>query len=225
MKRILVIIIVLALGLSVSAQQTCPDDNHPHAIDLGLPSGTKWACCNVGAAKPEKYGSYYAYGETGTKSSYDVDTYEWSNDWDFTEYSIYSNLGANFFTDEKVSFDTDDDAANANWHNEWRMPNIEEFDELIDHTTYKWVNNFNGTGVKGCLFTAPNGNCIFLPAAGWRKGASLNKAGTDGRYWSSSGSTNNQYIAWCLGFDSGSDDSYYDGIDRAIGQSIRAVWP
>lgn len=52
------------------AYTSCPDSHHPHLIDLGLPSGTKWACCNVGAQKPEDYGGYYAWGETAEKNSY-----------------------------------------------------------------------------------------------------------------------------------------------------------
>ena len=245
MKRIIIIIIAFAFSVFASAQKgrynkgrrpvrtsqrvtprptikTCPDNNHPHAIDLGLPSGTKWACCNVGSEKPERYGNYYAYGETGTKSNYDVDTYEWSDDWDLTEYGIYHNLSARFDTDEFENLDLAYDAANVNWHGEWSMPKIENLNELIENTTYKWVNNFNGTGVNGALLTASNGNCIFFPAAGWRNGMSLDKAGSECRYWSSSGSTNNQYIAWCLGFDSGGED-YYEGKDRTNGLSVRAV--
>ena len=76
MKRLLLILFFLSFGLSIMAQSSCPDNHHPHMIDLGLPSGTKWACCNVGAVIPEGYGGYYAYGETEEKEVYDLYNYQ-----------------------------------------------------------------------------------------------------------------------------------------------------
>ena len=69
---------------------TCPDKNHPHAIDLGLPSGTKWACCNVGASAPWEYGGHYAWGETDVKSYYNNDNYQYFKNLKFVD--IGSNI-------------------------------------------------------------------------------------------------------------------------------------
>ncbi len=94
-------------GGEISGNKTCPDGNHPHMIDLGLPSGTKWACCNVGASKPEDYGNYYAWGETQPKSVYDEDTYA------YYQNGSYVNIGSDIAG-------TGYDAATANWGAPWR---------------------------------------------------------------------------------------------------------
>ena len=81
MKMIFFIFALMFMAHTACAQ-SCPDDNHPHAIDLGLPSGTKWACCNVGATTPEENGGYYAWGETEEKELYDISTYIYGNIYD-----------------------------------------------------------------------------------------------------------------------------------------------
>lgn len=139
--------------------ESCPDDNHPHAIDLGLPSGTKWACCNVESSSPEGYGGYYAWGETEEKSDYDRYTYKYYND--ITGYII--NIGSNISG-------TQYDVAHVKWGGSWRMPTKDEIEELVNNCTWKWTT-YNG--VNGQLVTAPNGNSIFLPAAGNRLGTDL----------------------------------------------------
>ncbi len=269
MKRFAIILMALALGLSVSAQRgrynkgrkpvrttqrvtprpattikTCPDNNHPHAIDLGLPSGTKWACCNVGASKPEKYGSYFAWGETSSKTNYDEDTYKWYKkgewivdeeldegyyDYSITKYCTDPKDGWNGFTDNKTILELADDAAHANWGGEWCMPDSTDFEELIEYTTNKWVKNFNGTGVKGCLFTGKNGKRIFLPAAGCRFGTMLCYTGS-GYYRSNSLETDvpscaNNLILYPEDMHVG-DDSIEDYIHtRALGFTVRPVCP
>ncbi len=132
-------------------------------VDLGL--SVKWATCNVGASSPSDYGNYYAWGETSTKSSYTEDnsrTYEKSMG-DIAGNSSY-------------------DAARANWGGSWRLPTEEEIDELVDRCDATWTTM---NGVKGHKFTGPNGNSIFLPAAGWLSGRWLCSTEENARYWSS----------------------------------------
>ncbi len=141
----------------------CPDGHHPHMIDLGLPSGTKWACCNVGASSPEEYGGYYAWGETEEKSYYDWSTYKYRNDDGLlTKYCTNSYGG---IVDNKTILDLEDDVAHVKWGGSWRIPTSEEIIELIDNCTCTGVI-FND--VNGYIVTSrSNGNSIFLPAAGY----------------------------------------------------------
>ena len=189
-------------------------------VDLGLPSGLLWATCNVGAATPEGYGDYFAWGETQPKTNYDWSNYQHCNgDYNqLTKYCSRSGFGYNGFTDYLTTLLPEDDAATANWGNGWRMPTQEEWDELLDNTTSVWTTR---NGVNGRLFTASNGNSLFLPAAGYRASSSLYKAGSDGYYWLSSINWNYPDEAWLFYFYS---DSYFWGyLDRDWGQSVRPV--
>ena len=197
----------------------CPDDHHPHAIDLGLPSGTKWCCCNVGASTPEGYGGYYAWGETSEKSMYDWNTYKWCNGSysSITKYctdSYYGNV------DGKTVLDLSDDVAHVRMGGSWHMPSTEQQRELINNCTQTWTQQ---NGVNGILVTGKNGGQIFLPAAGYRWGDYLYDAGSYGDYWSSSLSPGGDYYAYYLYFDSGS--WYWYNYDRNVGHSVRAVCP
>ena len=187
-------------------------------VDLGL--SVKWATCNVGADSPEDYGDYFAWGETQPKSYYDLSTYKWcegSND-TITKYCNDSNYGT---VDNKTILELSDDAANANWGGSWRMPTKAEQEELRNKCTWTWEQK---NGVNGYTVTGQNGNSIFLPAAGFRYGSSLYRAGSYGCYWSSSLSTDNSYYACKLFFYSGSVSSTsYDYRD--IGRSVRPVLP
>ena len=152
------------------------------AVDLGLPSGTKWASCNVGATKPEEYGDYYAWGETETKSDYSWNTYKWCNGTPQT-LTKYCTSSSNGKVDNKKVLDASDDVARVKWGGSWRIPTQDEVEELKDKCSQEWITV---NGVKGRKFTGPNGNSIFLPAAGYRVSSFLSGAGSDGRYWSSS---------------------------------------
>ena len=154
-------------------------------VDLGLPNGTLWATCNVGANTPEEYGDYYAWGEITTKDSYIWSTYRWCNGSEntLTKYCSSSNNGYNGFTDTLTTLEASDDAATTNWGAGWRMPTIEEMWELSNNCTHEWTTQ---NGVNGMKYTGPNGNSIFLPAAGCRGGSFLFDAGYYGYYWSSS---------------------------------------
>ena len=184
MKKLFILAALALIPFFAKAQNLCPDDRHPHVIDLGLPSGTKWACCNVGASKPEDYGSYFAWGETRAKSNYDWSTYRWCNGsyTTMTKYNYDSSYGT---VDDRTRLELSDDAARANWHGSWRMPTIAECRELKDNCSYEWTTV---NGVKGGKFTSrSNGRSIFLPAAGFRGGTSLyNYRGMgEGNYWAS----------------------------------------
>ncbi|MBQ4387484.1 MAG: hypothetical protein II822_07775 [Prevotella sp.] len=148
---------------------TCPDENHPHIIDLGLPSKTLWACCNTGSAKPEAYGGYYAWGETETKHDYKQSTYKYYNG---KEYIFIGNdiVGTQY------------DAATADWGAPWRMPTNDETLELKANTTIEEVEL---NGVKGKKFTGANGGSIFLPYAGIITDQGEWGQGQYGHYWSS----------------------------------------
>jgi hypothetical protein len=189
-------------------------------VDLGLPSGLLWATCNVGASAPEDYGNYYAWGETTPKDTYNWSTYQYCNGSNstMTKYCTNADYGNNGFTDNLTTLLPEDDAAAANWGGNWRMPTKEEFQELYNNTTVTWTQQ---NGVNGRLFTASNGNSLFLPAAGYRSGSSLYDAGSWGDYWLSSLDTDNPYCAWYFHFYSDYCSMYYDY--RYCGQSVRAV--
>lgn len=136
------------------------------AVDLGLPSGLKWASCNVGAEKPEDYGNYYAWGEVLPKENYSWATYKYANEASsnkLTKYCDNTKYGDNGFTDNKTALDLEDDVAHVNWGGNWRMPTDDEWSEL-NNCTWTWVTQ---NGVNGYLVASKtNGNSIFLPAAG-----------------------------------------------------------
>ena len=187
-------------------------------VDLGLPSGTLWATCNVGADSPEEYGDYFAWGETVSKDYYDWTTYKWCNGSmeGITKYSY----GDNGFADFKSELDPEDDVAYVHWGPSWRMPAKAQQDELREHCTWTWTTL---NGVNGCLVTGPNGNSIFLPAAGYRWKEILLGVGedSDGIYWSRSLNFVLSEVAYCLYFNS--DNSGRSCNDRSLGFPVRAV--
>ncbi len=200
------------------------DMNNPQEheyVDLGLPSGTLWATCNVGASKPEDYGDYFAWGETKKKDVYDWNTYKHAKGAidKLTKYCNKSDRGYNGFADTLTKLQPVDDPATANWGNDWYTPKKEQWDELYEHTNSEWTTR---NGVEGWLFTSRrNGNSLFLPAAGSRWDGELYDAGGNGYYWSSSLRSDYPYDAWYFGFLS---DAYYMGYrNRGCGQSVRAV--
>jgi len=207
------------LTMGIDIMVSTPNVAHEY-VDLGLPSGLLWATCNVGANTPEEYGDYFAWGETQPKDTYNWSTYQYcmgSNN-TLTKYCNISSCGYNGFTDNLTTLLLEDDAATANWGYEWRMPTQAEWQELYQNTTHTWTTQ---NGVNGRLFTATNGNSLFLPAAGYRTNSSLGDAGSYGHYWSSSLHTVFPYGAWSFCFDS---DSYYMGnYARCCGQSVRPV--
>ena len=202
-------------------------------VDLGLPSGLKWAKCNLGASKPSDYGDYYAWGETAPKADYDWATYKWmqagqSDSKYITKYTIadgetegiWYDSSRKFIGDNKTALDAADDAATAKLGSPWRMPTIDEIQELIDKCTWTWTTQ---DGVNGYQVDGPNGNAIFLPAAGYRKVSGLKYAGSQGYCWSSSLSTTESNCAYSL--DLNSDRYLIARTYRYFGYSVRPVRP
>ena len=199
---------------------TPPDDGNHEWVDLGLPSGTLWATCNVGASSPEEYGDYFAWGETTPKDYYDWSTYKWCNgsNTTMTKYCTNSSYGYNGFVDNKAELDPEDDAAYVNWGASWRMPTTEQQRELYEKCSSVWTTQ---NGVNGRLFIGPNGNTLFLPAAGDRWYDSLYYAGSWGYYWSRTLYGGRPGYAYYLAFYSDLVSWYYDG--RGSGFTVRAV--
>ena len=188
---------------------SCPDGHHPHAIDLGLPSGTKWACCNIGATSPEGYGGYYAWGETSEKSEYSWDNYAYYNSSTNEWISIGDDIAGTSY-----------DVAHVQWGSPWVMPSHERQMELVDYCSRERTTV---NGVYGTLVTGPSGGQIFLPAAGLRWDDYLNFAGSYGYYWSSTQNPDYSSDAYNLYFGSG----YWGWGNgrRLYGESVRAVCP
>ena len=149
------------------------------AIDLGLPSGIKWASCNVGATTPEEAGGYFAWGEIEEKENYGWENYIWCNGsgLSLTKYCVKEGYGT---VDNKTLLDVENDVARAVCGGNWRMPTTAEMQELIDNCTWEWtsVNDVEGYRVIGS-----NGNNIFLPAAGLNDNDAVENVGI-GYYWS-----------------------------------------
>ena len=199
-------------------------------VDLGL--SVKWAKCNLGASKPSDYGDYFAWGETEPKTDYTWATYKWmqagKSDWQYiTKYTaadrktegIWYDSDGNFIGDNKTTLEAADDAATANLGSPWRMPTKKEYDELVDNCTWTWTtqDGVNGYEVK----SKKNGNTIFLPTAGYRRGSELVNAGGEGSYWLSSLSV--RPYAYILSFFSRTHDMGF--THRYAGFPVRPVRP
>ncbi|HRF86401.1 MAG TPA: hypothetical protein PLN34_07575 [Alloprevotella sp.] len=189
----------------LKAYAKCPDGHHPHLIDLGLPSGTKWSCCNVGASSPEGYGGYYAWGETEEKAVYDLNTCLYYKE------NRYVHIG------DEIS-GTQYDVARVKWGAPWRMPTLSEMHELWENCSRLWAQQ---NGVNGICVTGPNGNSVFLPAAGDRRNESLSYDGSSGYYWSGTLDSGDEIHAYHLGFSSGGWG--WSDYSRFNGHSVRPV--
>ena len=189
-------------------------------VDLGLPSGTLWATCNVGANAPEEYGDYFAWGETQPKNYYDWSTYQYGSEYNqLTRYCSNLNYGQNGFTDNLTTLLPNDDAATASWGSGACTPTEDEWRELNQKCWHVWTTQ---NGVKGLSFTGPNGNSIFIPAAGIRRFDRLDDAGFTGYYWSSSLYINEPYGA--RGIDFTTDSNIHTNyMPRYCGVSVRPV--
>ncbi|MBR5936460.1 MAG: Ig-like domain-containing protein [Bacteroidaceae bacterium] len=202
------------------------DDPEYEFIDLGL--SVNWATFNVGAYYPEEFGSYYAWGETTTKSIYNWSTYKYCNGKynTLTKYCNNPEFGYNGFTDGKDTLDFIDDVARVQWKGEWRIPTIDEFNELRDNCT---IINTTLNGVNGYLFTSNvskyKDKSIFIPTAGYYKGVEIIDRGTVAYY-----STNtlmlpdeNPAVPEVFLLSPKNNNSYASG--RSNGWPIRPVYP
>ena len=170
---------VLVLPLTkVETPEEPVTGNGGNAIDLGL--SVKWADRNVGADSPEAYGEYYAWGELTSKTDY--------NEWNCATYG--NNTGV-------ISGNATYDVATANWGDGWRLPTVDEINELMEKCTFSWVeqNGVGGTLVEG------NGNSIFLPATGYYKETAIKYEGTYGTYWTGTPNDSYNYQASTFAFD------------------------
>ena len=181
-------------------------------VDMGF--GLLWATCNVGATNPWDYGDYFAWGETQPKSSYSWETYIWGDSITFTRY-----------THPNDTLLPEDDAATANWGGDWRMPTRSEWNTLATSSLYTrtHVTNYQGSGRNGIVVTCRYGRCegnsIFLPYAGLKLYSSRQEI-TKGYYLS--GILQTERYAHGVRLES-STYIRYDGINRRIGASVRAV--
>ena len=195
------------------------DGNHEF-VDLALPSGTLWASCNLGANSPEDYGDYFAWGETSLKDYYDWSTYKYCNGSDSTllKYCTIADYGYEGFTDHLTVLLPEDDVATFFLGEDWQMPTDSEWEELINTTTSTWTTQ---NGVYGRLFTASNGNSIFLPAAGFRWVDLIGDVSSQGLYWSNYCFGSNPKLAGALNFRN--DYCLVVASERSRGYTVRPV--
>lgn len=191
--------------------------DYHECVDLGLPSGTLWATCNVGAESPEEYGDYFAWGEVEPKSIYNESTYKYRNGSDgrLTKYCTQSDYGT---VDSETELDLEDDAAYMNWGEGWRMPSVDQFTELCTKCAWVWTTENNVYGLK---VVGQNGNSLFLPAAGGRSGDYLYYAGSLGYYWSRWLHASYSVDAYGLYF--GSTSIGWNNDSRYTGFAVRPV--
>lgn len=206
-------------------------------VDLGLPSGLKWADRNVGASSPEEAGLYFQWGDTVGYTAEQVEAGEKTFNWD--SYFDTTDGGSTFTkyaTDKLTTLESSDDAATVNMGGSWRMPTDTEISELINNTTPTYIdlngNKYTQSGavdgdiveynLKGVKLTGTNGNSIFIPAAGGCNETMLNYMSYYGRLWSSSLFASRSQYAKCLYFTYGGDLDV-SNYNRYYGLSVRGV--
>ena len=205
----LVVIVNRVLEGNPTSYRLCPDNKHPHLIDLGLPSGILWSCCNVDAKTPQSYGGYYAWGETKQKSYYDWSNYSHCDGTEETCHDLGGYIGGSV-----------NDVAHTKWGGKWTIPSNTAWEELDGNCTYEWTTV---NGVKGAKLTSKiNGASIFLPAAGWRWQSDTSDVGVSAAYWASVQNDRNLSQAHNIYFYS---DHFITGVisSLAYGRSIRPV--
>ena len=208
----------------LSPSLDCPDENHPHAIDLGLPSGTKWACCNVGASSPGESGGYYAWGETCEKEMYD---WEYYADWEEGQYGNPGSI-AGLFSNSIAGSSLD--VATVVMGAPWCMPTNEQQGELVEYCTFEWAG--------GLLVTGKNGGRIFMPATGCKPFPDDNTFAEMGEphfgsYWSDEFSPEYNMFGRVFSFYYYEETEEYEAglsvkrenYNRCDGLTVRAVCP
>ena len=205
------------------SNEFCPDGNHPHAIDLGLPSGRKWACCNIGAKSPSECGNYFAWGETTPKTSFTMTNYKWysgGDDHKITKYCSNSEYGV---VDYILGLELEDDAAFVNWGPEWRIPATALIDELLENCTNEWTKV---NGMYGYIFKSKTNNgAIFFTAGGYYYMNDVYEFESTGCFWSRYNSTRKPYMAYFLCFRYGEMGTLsLLSLNRHCGCTIRAVY-
>ncbi|MBP5480152.1 MAG: hypothetical protein J6Y22_00170, partial [Paludibacteraceae bacterium] len=219
-------------------------------VDLGLPSGVLWATCNIGAKSPVETGDFFSWGEIKKKKEYNWNTYKWSKitkngtykDANGKEKPAYKKVQTKYCANSYIEYEgkkyvkkgadmdsmrtllPEDDAATAQWGNKWRMPTIENMEELIEWCDWFWVPNYNKTGVAGIMgVSKKNESFIFFPAAGFMFNKSLNEVGKFGAYWSSNLEKNVDYMQNMLD-PSAKSMGFYFGTKKIGGAWVRSNW-
>lgn len=196
---------------------TGSSDGHDY-IDLGLPSGTFWASCNVGASSVAGNGEYYQWAETATDTYYGWSTYKYCNGSQktLTKYCDTPSYGT---VDNIMELELSDDVAHEKWGSSWRIPSYAMFEELKNECSWCWLNS---NGQTGMIVVGPNGRSIFLPAAGYREQSNKLKIGEQGRYQTANVRAGNPSAMWYLSVDD--KDVVLSYFDRCCGYSVRPVY-
>ena len=180
-------------------------------VDLGLPSGVKWATTNVGANAFDEYGDFYAWGETKPKTNYTEANY------DYYKNGAYISIGTDISG-------TQYDVAHVKWGENWCMPTMKDFQELVKECTWTWTTQYR---VNGYIVKGKNNKTIFLPAAGSNFYGDKSNQGKEGLYWASISPSiydpTNDWGAVFLKFDS-SSKTYNGGTYRFTGCTVRPVY-
>lgn len=195
-----------------------------HYVDLGLPSGLKWACYNVGATNRTESGDYFAWAETTDKGGVEA-VYDWTN----YKYEAPAGMTKYNSSDEKNILDASDDAASVIWGSTWRMPTSKEMQELIDGCDWEWVVDLDNCGRnKGGMIGISKYNGKYIYFGAWESpGEGVVVVG--GYYWSSNLTANSYDFADCMQFGTTCMDGceeYEMTVDwhsRTYGASVRAV--
>ena len=220
MKRISLMVVFVLITTTILAQDNDRDKEHLQ-VDLGLPSGTLWAFTNLGAAVPEDFGDYYAWGEVDYKSDYSLNTYKFVKGGDatkLTKYCSQATMGNGKYTDTLVVLEAQDDVATQKWGADWCMPTKEQFEELKKECTWKWTVR-NGKNI--IEITGKNGSKLYLPAAGCHFNKSRSLVGSNGYYWSRTLSDKGPGRGACFTFSQ--NDMEVSVRARNIGNTIRPV--
>uniref|UniRef100_UPI003FEDAAD8 hypothetical protein n=1 Tax=Alloprevotella sp. TaxID=1872471 RepID=UPI003FEDAAD8 len=226
---------LLAMLLCVFALIACGDDDNDDNItegkdgvyvinghkfvDLGLPSGLLWATRNVGAESIYEIGNYYSWGEIEPKNNYTLTTYKWFDGDEFTKYTP---------EDGKRELDAADDVATVKWGKKCRLPKFAEAIELVTKCKWEWRLSYDNQSINGYLVTGPNGNSIFLPAAGSNTGSLIQWSRENGDYLLkdiTQRHESNQYIEILTFWERKIDptESSFTSSYRVWGHSVRPV--
>lgn len=203
-------------AITASAQSASDNNNAAEAVDLGLPSCTLWASCNIGATSPEEFGDYYSWGETEPKASYKLEEYRHFKAGQENVMAIrraFADLG-------KDIAGTQYDVAHVKWGEEWQMPSLGQFQELEQNCVWEWTSVHEVVGYK--ITSKTNGNSIFLPAAGSKASQRTSNIGVYGLYWSSTVAYDGPSGGCNLLIQKGSDRRRQTS-SRALGYTVRAV--
>jgi len=184
---------------------------HPHAVDLGLPSGTLWASCNIGASSPEDFGGHYPWAMTEELEYYSPDNYAY--------YDL--ETGWSDVMGQSIG-GTEYDVARQKWGGNWKMPDINEMKEVLLECRRDFTTR---NGVEGLLLTGNNGNSIFLPAAGYYFADKHVEVGERGAYWTETYWTKRQGYKFAYSMVMKDNTCWYGVGDQTFkGLSVRAIW-